>query len=406
MRDTVTYPPFSPIFCPQQTDLKTLLPDRSAYDVLSSAAIEPGDDLTHTFDNVLDPAYPWQDMPDYDPQQYDARQKVRNEKTAAVARYELDRVRFWKRISYAPLPPGMTSTLDISYTYGVDISHSESSTRTVSEEIGLNLGLNFSADLLPSPVRATERAFSSAPDHHSFKSRPLTGEVSHAPEPDFTCQTQAASSPDALSDDSSIRHPSLKAGAFSIGGDASFTYVISQQLSFSVDDCVNYSYSVTRTESYTLDQGYFYFFWQLCEGLILYRVLKGSGERTEISHVTTATSLKQCQSLPLDAADLSQSRKGSLSPCPPVNTREYVLVRGDTHTYSTKPVGFKTYLYVQGNALCDVVISTRAILCCHGDKFYTIPKGHPKFTIELEGSGALNVVTNHGPETVTIWTNI
>lgn len=104
MLDTVTYPPFSPIFCPQQADLKTLLPDRSAYDVISSAAIEPGDDLTHTFDNVLDPAYPWQDKPDYDPKQYDARQKVRNEKTAAVARYELDRVRFWKRISYVPLP--------------------------------------------------------------------------------------------------------------------------------------------------------------------------------------------------------------------------------------------------------------------------------------------------------------
>lgn len=407
MQDTVTYPPFSPIFCPQQADLKTLLPDRSAYDVMSTATINPGDDLTHTFDNVLDPAYPWQNMPNYDPQQYADRLKVRDDKTAAVARYELDRVRFWKRISYAPLPPGMTSTLDISYTYGVDISHSETSTRTLSEEIGLNLGLNFSSGLLPSPVKAAERAFSGTSAIPSFKERTRTEERSHTPAPDSALLSKSALSPDALSEGSCQRLPSLKAGAFSAGGDVGFTYAVSQQLSFSVDDCVNYSYSVTRTESYTLDQGYFYFFWQLCEGLILYRVLKGSSERAEISHVTTATSLKQCQSLPLDMANLRQSRPGAFPPDPPLNTKDYVLERGDTHTYATKPAGSgKTYLYVQGNELCDVVISTRAILCCHGDKFYTIPKGHPKVTIELDGTGALNVVTNHGPASVTIWTNI
>lgn len=347
--------PFNEFLCPQIKDFNVPFPTVSEFCVKAKAIIN-----LDAFDNVYDWRYPWQTMPNFDVDQYNARNAKREDQRQNVDHYELLRGKYWKLIDYFPMPFGVSSSRDINLSYGVSVSHSQSKTVSISEEIGFNLGLNLAPNFLgPIPAVAAVAA-------------PSNGGI----------------------------FPSLDFG---------FSGSLSRQMSFTVDDQQTWDFSVSKTESLQFSEGYYYLYWQLCEALSLYAVDKDQG-RTLLSKVPVYTHNKQFQSLPLTSDSQpepkSEPKCGASLQHPPLTTPQYTLKPGCSDTFCTYPVGMpKTMLYVKGSDLGEGHIACRPVLCCAKQDEFSIPQGHPQVEIELKGKGALNVVTNIGAVPLVIWSN-
>ena len=343
-------PPFNEFLCPQLKDLTPPLPKQSEYAVKAKALISSSE-----FDNVYDWRYPWQTMPNYDVGQYKARNAVRDNKLRCVDHYELRRTICWNLVDYFPMPEGVTASRDINMTYGVSVSHSQSQTVSISEDLGFTLGLNLA--------------------------------------PNFLGAIKAAAYAAALT--------SANGGGGGIfpAFDFGFSANLSRQMSFTVEDQRTWDFAVSKTETVMFDSGYYYLYWQLCEGLALYAADKNNQDPTLLSMVPVHTHVKQFQSLPLSSVEGATQH--------PLYTPQYTLDPGCSNTYCTFPAGMpNTMLYVKGSALGEGRIACRPVLCCAKQEEHKIPQGDPQVKIKLKGTGALNVVTNTGALPLVIWTNL
>lgn len=373
-----TYPSFNELMPPQQENLLKLLPSRSEYGVIHTSIINK-----QNFDDVYDTKYPWQTMPNYDNKQYEQREQTKKDKLNYVSHYELDRIKYWSRYDYFPIPEGSSNTKSTYIRYGYENTHFEQESLTISESIGVNLGLNFSNNLFGTVVKSNSNT--------------------------------------------ALNNTQYLNKIFDVGGNVEFTYNISKDLYFSTDDQYTYSREVEISETSTYETQYFYFLWQLCEGLALYRItnINGNEQRELVSITSTKTHIKSCQSVKFTNSSLNlipslnklNTLKYNLCASTTIintqdsanilTTGQFELKPGENVVYCTKPAGMgDTELYVKGSDLGDGRLESKAILCCHPTEIINIPKGIPQFIYKLSGTGALNKITNVGSVSLVLWTNI
>lgn len=215
---------FNPAHPPLMTDPNILPPDNSGSFVVGSYSI-----AKDHFDLVTDPLYPWQTMNHNSPSDWEKWKNTKAEKLANVDHYLVQRTRYWHRVSRKTY--ANTVTEQVTNYVGATYTHTEGQTSSVTQRIGMDLGLDLSGgDLFAG------------------------GEVPPIPPVMATEASVAATAP-------------LGASTFNISTEMSRT------LEYRKEDTTSYEvrHDVMTTTEFAAD--YQYLNWQICEAIEVYRVV-------------------------------------------------------------------------------------------------------------------------------------
>lgn len=133
-------PPFLPSHPPFMTDPDVLPPERTLSVEMAHFSIEKAD-----FDQVVDPIYPWQNMPHNDPKEWDIWNQTKANKAKNVTSYLAVRSQFWKRTDIQSY--GAETRVTITTTTGSESFWESSSEEEITQEIGSTLGLSLSGNI-------------------------------------------------------------------------------------------------------------------------------------------------------------------------------------------------------------------------------------------------------------------
>ena len=194
------------------------------------------------FDYVVDPAYPWQEMPTVTPKERERREAVRQDKLAQVERYILTRGRFWQRTDEIQFAEDQE--MQVTITVGIETTHQETASRTATETIGLTLGLDLSGDLFSSGAAKKVAAF------RRSEGAPGGGKASSSVE---------------------------------------FTYMISEELRFEQTDIRTYREETTISTTETYRGGAVYYLWAKNEELSIARMRAGASVPEHVKQIVGGT---------------------------------------------------------------------------------------------------------------------
>ncbi|GAB3380050.1 hypothetical protein [Lysobacter fragariae] len=197
-------------------------PPRTQAGVMGSSTI--GKD---NFDNVRDPAYLWQDMPEVTPTERKRRDDTRKAKLEQVEGYHLRRERYWELVRRMQFAEDVE--YEVTLTRGIETTHQVTESKTSTENIGLTLGLQLSGDLFKPGAAKKAAAFRDA-------SRAANVEAETSLE---------------------------------------FTYQLTNELRFERVDSQTYREETSLTTRTTYRGGNVYYVWQLSEALVMSRKRPG-----------------------------------------------------------------------------------------------------------------------------------
>lgn len=154
---------FNPAHPPLMTDPDILPPDDSESFVVGSYKV-----LKDHFDLVTDPRYPWQTMNHNSPSDWEKWRQTKADKLANVDHYLVLRTRYWHRVSRKTFANNVTE--QVTNSVGATYTHTEGKSTSVTQRIGMDLGLDLSGgdlfaggDIPPIvPVMATQGALAGA----------------------------------------------------------------------------------------------------------------------------------------------------------------------------------------------------------------------------------------------------
>ncbi|QPQ55523.1 hypothetical protein IC614_02660 [Allosphingosinicella flava] len=230
-------PPYNESHPPFATSIDALIPTPTQLGIIGICEV-----TKDNFDYVIDPAYPWQEMPTVTPKERERREAVRQEKLEQVEKYILTRGRYWQRTDEIQFAEDRE--MQVTITVGIETTHQETASRTSTETIGLTLGLDLSGDLFSSGAAKKAAAFR--------KSEGV-----------------------------------LKGGKAS--SSAEFTYMISEELRFEQTDIRTYREETTISTTETYRGGAVYYVWVKSEELSIARMRPGAKAPEHVKQIVAGT---------------------------------------------------------------------------------------------------------------------
>jgi hypothetical protein len=237
-RELPSNPPYNESHPPFATSIDVLVPSPTELGIIGTCEI--GRD---NFDYVIDPAYPWQEMPAVTPKERERREAVRQDKLKQVFRYVLTRGRYWQRTDEIQFAEDREE--QVSITIGIETTHQETETRTSTETIGLTLGLDLSGNLFSGGAAKKVAAF-------------------------------------RASEGTALR--GVKANS-----SAEFTYMVSEELRFEQTDIQTYRQEKTVSTTETYRGGAVYYVWAKTEELSIGRLREDGGVPEHVKLIVAGT---------------------------------------------------------------------------------------------------------------------